>query len=322
MALLILQQSDRHPPGILNGADLATFDPAVVRDFLLTGVLVQTESLSATDEAVLLQLGDELVSVSPEDGECIGGQDPRSCEVYEIAIDKLCARFRRSGALQGPPVRQLSASLFFLGMGQEGVRRREFYLATGLRGERAIQTLAFARLHTAPGNRIVILTPTRRDLPNAFMKHLEHERAAVLAASELLASGSVEPFTISLASATGHATDPSTARLLIDQGGWRATFDGTELGLSRREFAVLSALAIEASDNDGYVSSGDILDIIEAESSRQEPPQLEQVAQVITALRKKFEAATSSEEDGGALITNKRSVGYRLNVSADSIGIS
>jgi DNA-binding response OmpR family regulator len=105
--------------------------------------------------------------------------------------------------------------------------------------------------------------------------------------------------------------------LQIDAAGWRATLDGREIPLGRQEFAILSALAEEAIEKDGYVGRADLLRIVEAyrDNPEEDPATPENLDNALSRLRRAFaHAAGIPTSEMTSLVETKRGLGHRLGL--------
>src|SRR5512132_483082 len=222
---LLLRLSDRQPVGALDGLDLAGFAPAFVDRLLESGVLVERTPLREADGLVVQVAGENAVAFSIDGHDLTECVHPEALRRYEIDVLVLCKALRHASALNGAPVESLSHRLFYLGDHAAGGRRRPVYLARLLRAENALDTAFAVRGRSGPGE-IVMLTPTVRPIGSELMRQLAYAGVAVLAISEILSTGSKDPFALSIPIAGLHAADPSAARLVVDVLGHTITFDG------------------------------------------------------------------------------------------------
>ncbi len=185
---------------------------------------------------------------------------------------------------------------------------------------RALEVLLAVRAHATPGGVVSVVLPTPRDLPNDLLRRLDAEKMTVVSASELLTAAPSEPFSIALPTlGSTPGTSEKPGRLAVDTDGKVATFDGVELTLAPREFAVLVDLANEAADLGGFVTRDRISAAIRAASGKDETFE-EQVDKAINRLRDAFRKDPRiTAADRGTLIETKPKVGYRLVLPATDI---
>ena len=317
---LLLQQSDLHPIGTLNGHDLAEYDENLVGTFLAEGLLVQGGDLRDADGSVFFA-DEDLLIVADTDGDGgVARGDPRSVQRYEIGFEAICRQLRAGLSLGGLLVLNRLPNVTELGMQTIGRRRRAYYLARVLGGDGALQPLLSIAAHAVPGSEIVVLTPTIRNLSRDVLRRIDRDRMTVAAISELLVAGE-RPFTIDVPETLGSTCRDPADRLFIDLDGHVASFDDNELELTRRELRVLGVLTSEARDGGGIVSRDWLMQAIEAESGR-DGLQTAQLDQVISLLRRKLVAASRDEkEDGKALIRTAHRLGYRLMLPPEGVAI-
>lgn len=322
LSRLLLQQSDRQPIRTVNGHDLADFPKAVVRQFMRQGFLVQNEDLGDADGWVLHRDEERIIAVEAGTSGDHRTDDPLTVENYEIDFIEICRAIRRNSGLEGPDISILGPRSLFLGVSGKGARRREFYVIRALPASRALEALLAVRAHATPGGPVSVVIPTTRDLPNDLVRRLDAEKMKVVFASELLTAAPSEPFSIALPTlGSTPGTSEKPGRLAADTDGKVAMFDGVELTLAPREFAVLVELANEAADLGGFVARDRISAAIRAASGKDETLE-EQVDKTINRLRDAFRKDPRiTAANRGTLIETKPKVGYRLVLPATDIRV-
>ena len=322
LSRLLLRQSDRQPIRTVNGHDLADFPKSVVRQFMRQGFLVQNQDLGDADGWVLHRDGQRIIAVEAGNSGDHRTDDPLAVETYEIDFIEICRAIRRNSGLEGPDISILGPRTVFLGVSGKGARRREFYMLRALRVPRALEALLAVRAHATPGGPITGFVPTPWDIPNDLARRLEAEKVTIVSVSELLIAGASEPFSITIPTpaSTSGATE-TKVRLSVDTDGKVAMFDGVELTLAPREFAVLVVLANEAVDLGGFVARERISEAIRAASGKDETLE-EQVDKTINRLRDAFRKDPRiAAADRGTLIETKPKVGYRLVLPATDVRV-
>lgn len=305
----------------MNGHDLAEFDPGIVRAFLADRFLVQTRNITDTDGEVLIPGPRGMMAANVDDSGGVTDFDVRSVETYEVGLQAICARLRRNLSLEGPPVRRLVSGVTYLGALPTEHRRRDFYLARGLRGMAALQPLLTVSSDAGFDGAVVVLTPTRRDLPNEVTKRLEAERLTIRAVSDLLDDTSLEPFKLLGLNDPRRLHGRSSVRLFIDGGGRTAILDGKALRLTPREFAALQALAVEAYEFHGNVPRDRLVGIVARAVKYDDAPNAEQVTVVVSRLRKELVRVSTEGDSGQHLIRTIRGFGYGLNLAREDISV-
>lgn len=317
---LLLQRSDRHPIGSIDGGDLAAFDPQAVYHFIRAGLLVQRENLTDAGDVVFQSVGGRTVGVSVVgDGETAVVPE-KALQQFEIDFRRLCEAIRKANKLEGR-IQAIDASVVCLGGLGKGSRRREFYVVRALQARNAIN-VALAVKGRAAGGAVVVLTPTDRQLPGDVIKRLAADQITLAAIAEILKEDAGDPFTLVLPQ-TAIATSPTAdnQRLVIDTQGTRATFDGQDVTLRPREFHVLSLLAIELTDQNGFVSRDRISATIR-EVTKNDDANEEQVEKSVSLLRNALAAAGElGVEQRAKIIETKRKVGYRLILPPEQVRV-
>lgn len=317
---LLLRRSDRHPIACVDGGDLAAFDPKVVRQFIRAGLLVEREKLREVGDCVFQSVGERVVAVSVDgDGETVIAPVD-ALQQFDLDFLRLCEAVRKVNRLEGR-IQAIDARVVCLGGLGKGSRRREFYVVRALQARNAID-IALAVKGRASGGAVAILTPTDRLLPNDVVRRLAADQIILTAISEILKEDAEEPFTLALPQATIAAASISgDERLVIDVQGARATFDGREVELRPREFHVLSLLAIELTEQNGFVSRNRISATIR-EITKNDDANEEQVEKSVSLLRNALaKAGELNAEQRAKIIETKRKVGYRLVLPPEQLRV-
>jgi DNA-binding response OmpR family regulator len=321
LARLLLQRSDRHPPGCIDGGDLVPVDLAAVDGFVRLRLLVEREPPAEADGGMLQKAGDRWISTSVDGDTETRPIDANALKQFDIDLLELCRQLRRANGWQGSSVERLGPRAFWLGAIGTGSRRRVFVLVLAMRDENAVDTALAIRGRADAGN-VAILTPTERNLSTGVLKRLAAERVQVLPITEMLDDDAVEPLTLRIPRALSSAADASAEeRLVVDVQGTRAWFDGKDVDVRAREFAVLTLLAIELMDQDGFVTR-DAIFSSQREATGNEDAQEEQIEKSVSLLRAALaKAGGMTRRQGGSLIKVKRNVGYRLNLLPSSVRV-
>ena len=223
-------------------------------------------------------------------------------------------------ASRGHEFERVSSRTLWLGALGRGSRRREFYVVRGLNARNAGET-ALALKGRASGAPVTILTPTERNLTSDILKRLSADQIAVVAIEHILTGDDQHPFAISIPAVRVAAAPSETERLLVDTQGHRARFDGGEVKLTRRDFAVLVLLANELADQNGIVPRSSISETIR-EITGNEDTNEEQVDKAISRLKLALRrAGRLSPKAAKALINVTRHVGYRLMLAPDAVRV-
>ena len=313
----LLRQSDWHPIRTISGEDLAEFDPKIVREFEQTGLIVPLRDLRDADEVVFSvdeDIADEdcAWASSAADGEVVRVSQ-RALKRYRIEFDAVAAHLRRRLELVGPPIEEVNPRIRFLGASGAGGRRKEVYLVRCLRAEQALQPLLSVRAHAGETCAVIVLALGGLEVPRWVTRQIGD--MSILALQDLINSREPVPLAVRLPLAQGSETPvPETARLVIDVGGSRATLDGADLDVERRDFATLTVLANEARADGGFVTREAIWAAMHGATRREAND--EQVTGSISRLRRALRRI-----DPAIDIVNKRTVGYRLNLLQGQIDL-
>jgi len=311
---LLLQRSDRHPVGRLNGNDQRMADPAAFSLFLHLGLVVEEPPLSEQDGVVCEAIGDKVWRFCADGTAVAENATIDDLRQFRIDLTALCRQIRKANNMQGAPVEPLGPFTFRIGAIGTGVRRRQFFLARALRARNALG-IAYAIRPQADDGPIVILTPTARNLPSSTVRVLAADQIEIVAIDDRLDDQATDLLALRMPSSSRHGVvTEEPAALIIDTGGHRAHFHGVEIDLAPREFGVLVLLANEAADEAGIVKRDLLLDSLK-EANGDEEVTPEQLDKVISRIRAAMtSAAGMPRERGRTLVITKRAVGYRLDL--------
>lgn len=308
----LLLQSDRQPIRTVNGDDLATFDPSVVREFERDGLIVRLRDLRDADGTVFATGDGFALACSAADGE-IARVSSLALQRWRIAFDAIAALMRRRLELVGPPIEKVDPRVSFLGASGVGKRRREVYLARGLRADQALAPLLNVRAHAGASTAVIVLALQKLELARSTIRQLDNIQ--IVALPTLLSTDEPAPFCVRLLpGASFGSQEPETARLVIDTGGQLATLDGSEVRVQRRDFATLTLLANEARNDGGFVSRDGFDAAIEKSTGRDAND--ERITASISRLR-----GALARIDPKIRIFVKRGVGYRLELPGSQISV-
>jgi DNA-binding response OmpR family regulator len=313
---LVLQLTDSHPIGELDGVEVERFGRADLDLLLEHQVLVQRSPIRELDGCPVQWLGGRPFLFDLEGEHPPEEIDPRLLSSYEIDVIALCRALRRANGLDGPPVEALSDLAYFIGTHGTGNRRRSVCVARLLREDNAAEVVCIIRAQLGAGP-LLVLTPRRVELRRRTLQHLAEGRVLVLPLIDTLDQAASDPFVLqpgALVRAVSSAR--SDGRLRVDTAGRSATLDGGEVSLGRLEFAVFSALAEEAAHENGFVPRDDLLRIIEA--YRHNPDDLarpENLDNVLSRIRRALaEAVGIHPSKMTPLVATKRGLGHRLGL--------
>ncbi len=317
---LLLRRSDRHPIACVDGDDLAGFSPALVRQFERLGILIERALSSDLGTIVLAPVGEHVAAVNLDGEDETVLISARTTQQYDIDFAALCHQFRGANRFEGPRVESISSRTLWLGALGRGSRRREFYVVRGLNARNAGET-ALALKGRASGASVTILTPTERNLTSDILKRLSADQIAVAAIEHILTGDDQHPFAISIPAVRVAVAPSETERLTVDTQGHRARFDGSEVKLTRRDFAVLVLLANELTDQNGIVPRSSISETIREITGNKDTNE-EQVEKTISRLRSALcKAGRLSPKAAKALIKMTRRVGYQLMLAPDAVRV-
>src|ERR671919_833883 len=245
---LLLRQTDRHPPGAVDGVDLADADPGLVERLLADGILTEEGALQdiAPDPTSqdglprpIWRQGNKVSAFSIEGGSAPEPVDPRELVKYPIDVLRLCAAIRNDNGLTGSGPEMLSPRTILIGWKSDAVGRRPIVLCRLLRDGNAYEVVHMltSRLNA---DRLILLTPTERTLAVDVLNGLSGRGVEIVPAALALQDSATHPFLLRLEGWDTRARstpDPSIA-LFVDTSGHRAFFFGHELDLRPREFKV------------------------------------------------------------------------------------
>jgi DNA-binding winged helix-turn-helix (wHTH) protein len=316
---LLLQRSDRHPIASIDADDLARFDAKDVRQCIRAGLLVEREKLTDTGSVAFQDVGGRIVGVSIDGDDQTMLAPAGALQQFDVGFLRLCEAIRKSNKLEGR-IQAIGARAACLGGLGKGSRRREFYVVRALNAQNVVDT-ALAVKGRAAGP-VVILTPTDRQLPNDIVRRLAADQIAIAAISEILKEDAGEPFTLAFPQMTTATTStPCNERLVVDVQGSRATFDGQEIGLRPREFHVLTLLAIELTEQNGFVSRDRVSATIRDVTGNIDANE-EQVDKSVNLLRSALaKAGRLDAKQRAKIIETKRKIGYRLVLPTDGVRV-
>ena len=318
---LLLQRSDRHPIASVNGDDLAGFSRVVIRQFEQLGILVERAFASDLGGIVFAPVGEHVAAISLDGEDEIVLVPARTVKNYDVKFLELCRQLRAANRFEGSKVEEISPKTAWLGALGSGSRRQEFYVARAVNVRNAVET-ALAIKARGAGGPVTILTPTERSLSGDILKRLSADRIEVVAIESILKHDAADPFTISVPLPLAPRAVVETARLIIDAQGHRATFDGVDVKLQRREFKVLVILANEHADQNGVVER-DLISATIREVTGNEETNEEQITRAISRLRAALgKAAGMTSKDAQALIKSMRHVGYQLTLQPGTIRVT
>ena len=325
---LLLRQTDRHPPGAVDGVHLADADPAFVERLLAEGILTEEGPLQdiAPDPASqgglprpIWRRDDKALALSLEGEAAPEPVDPRELVQYPIDVLRLCGAIRNDNDLTGSGPEVLSPRTILIGWKSDAVGRRPIVLCRLLRDGNAYEAVHMltSRLNA---DRLILLTPTERPLAVDVLNSLSRRGVEIVPAVLALHDSATHPFLLRMEGwgTRARSTPDASVALFVDIGGYRAFFFGHELELQRREFKVLVELA-SAYPGGGYVSRDQLYDAMYPRGPGGEArPYDEQVTDAISRLRAAFRKAG---RPFGKIIENKRKVGYRLTPGIGQVQI-
>lgn len=316
---LLLQRSDRHPIGRLNGNDLNTADAATFLRFLNLGLLAEMAELSDADGIMLETIGGRVwgfCSDGTGHADVLTKDDLRQ---FKIDVTAVCRQIRKANRIEGPPVEPLGPFAMRIGAVGSGSRRRQYFMVRALRPKNALDIAYTIRGHADEGT-IVILTPTERNLPGNVIRLLRSTQIEIMPIEAHLDENAAEPLVLNLLR-TPQGMPIDEPEFFIDTGGHRVCFHGADVSLTPREFSVLVALGNEAANDAGFVNRDLLLDCLRGSDDNEEVSS-EQLEKVISNLRSALTSAASMpREHGRKLIISKRRIGYRLDIQQENIRI-
>lgn len=316
---LLLQRSDRHPIGRLDGNDQKTSDAAVFLRFLNLGLLTEEAQLSDADGIMFETIGGRVWGFCADGTGNADALTPDDLRQFEINMTAVCRQIRKANGIEGPPVEVLGPFAMRIGAVGSGSRRRQYFMVRALRPKNALDLAYTIRGHADEGA-IVILTPTERNLPGNVIRLLRATQIEILSIDAHLDESAAEPLVLHLLR-TPQGIPVDEPELFIDTGGNRVCFHGADVSLTPRELSVLVVLANEAAHDAGVVNQHVLLDCLRGSDDNEEalPEQLQKVISLLrTALTS---AAGLPREHGRELIISKRGIGYRLNIQQENISI-
>jgi hypothetical protein len=318
---LLLRQIDRHPPGAIDGVDLANADPSLVERLLSDRILTEEPPLEDIGPSQRSQddlprpiwrRGGETLAFSVEGSAGPERIDPRELVHYPIDIIQLCRAIRNDNQLSGFGPEVLSPRTVLVGWRSAVAGRRAIVLCRLLRNSSAYEDVHMlaSRLDS---DRLILLTPTERVLGVDISNSLRDRGIEIVPAELALIGAAGRPFALQLEGWRPAVRSDPTVALLVDTRGQRAFFFGHELELRSREFKVLIELA-RSYANGGYVSRDRLYRVMYPNLGEGDARSYdEQVADAVSRLRAAFKrAAKAAGRSIGKIIESKRKVGYRL----------
>jgi Transcriptional regulatory protein, C terminal len=320
---LLLRQSDRHPPGAVDGVDLADADPAFVERLRADGILTEEGALqdiapdpTSQDELPrpIWRRGDRAIAFSIEAGSAPEPVDPRELVQYPIDVLRLCGAIRNDNNLSGSGPEVLSPRTILIGWRSDAVSRRPVVLCQLLRDENAYEVvhMLISRLNA---DRLILVTPTERALAVDVLNSLRGRGIEIVPAVLALRNSATQPFLLRMegwGTPASSKPDPDIA-LVVDTGGHRAFLFGHELDLRPRELKVLVELA-RAYSSGGHVTRDQLYEAMYPGACGGDAKTYdEQVTDAISRLRTAFKrAGIAAGRRIDRMIENKRKIGYRL----------
>ncbi|UOM36623.1 hypothetical protein [Acuticoccus sp. I52.16.1] len=316
---LLLRQSDRHPIRAIGATELGSYDPTIVRSFRNLGILIEREDLRDDGLNIFHLVGDALVTVDAETGECERHEDTLDVRTFDIDIAALCRAIREQSELVGPGPTLMSSRVWRLGRHDRHGRSAEICLVRRLREDTAQEIVDHLRGAIDGEVPIALIGLGSSNMPTAVTRQLEVLRIAVARAEDLLGDCPDRPFALDLDRIrVPTAPQSKTSRLQIDRIGRRALFDGVELDVEPRDFDSLVLLAEEAVAAGGWVPREGLSATLQASTRRVGNP--EQADRCINRLRDSFRKDTRLKGvPRNGFIERKSKVGARLDLDSSEI---
>ena len=330
---LLLRQTDRHPPGAVDGVDLADADPALVERLRADGILTVEGPLqdiapdpTSQDELPrpIWRRGDRVIAFSTETGSAPEPVDPRELVQYPIDLLRLCGAIRNDNNLSGSGPEALSPRTILIGWRSDAVGRRPVVLCRLLRDDNAYEVVhMLASRLTA--DRLILLTPTERALAVDVLNSLSGRGIEIVPAVLALQDSATHPFLLRMegwGTPASSTPDPDIA-IFVDTGGHRAFLLGHELELRPRELKVLIELA-RAYTSGRHVTRDQLYEAMYPRAGGVDARTYdEQVTDAISRLRAAFKKAEmATGRPIGRIIQSKRKVGYRLTAGIGRVQIT
>jgi hypothetical protein len=316
---LLLRQSDRHPIRAIGAAELEPYDPRFVRSLRNLGILADREDERNDGIAVFQVVGDELIVVDPETGECERYDDALDIQSFDIDIAALCRAIREQSGLKGPGPVAISARIWRIGRHEQHGRTAEICLVRRLREETAQEIVDHGRGAIDTETPVALIGLGDCDLPTEVARQLDGLRLTVARAVDLLRDDPDRPFALDLGRVrvrTGQRAPD--ARLQIDRIGRRVIFEGIEIDIEPRDFDAFALLAEEAMAAGGWVSKEALAATLQASTGRESNP--EQVDRCINRLRDAFRKNKRLDAvPSNGFIDRKSKVGARLGLASSGI---
>ena len=316
---LLLRQSDRHPIRAIGAAELEPYDPRFVRSLRNLGILADREDQRDDGTAVFQVVGDELIVVDPETGECERYDDALDIQSFDIDIAALCRAIREQSGLKGPGPVAISARIWRIGRHEQHGRTAEICLVRRLREENSQEIVDHVRGAIDSETPVALISLGDCDLPTAVARQLDGLRLTVTRALDLLRDDPDRPFALDLGRVrVPTAQQAPDARLQIDRIGRRVIFEGIEIDIEPRDFDAFALLAEEAMAAGGWVSKEALAATLQASTGRESNP--EQVDRCINRLRDAFRKNKRLDAvPSNGFIDRKSKVGARLDLASSGL---
>ncbi|MFZ3584668.1 hypothetical protein ACOI1H_21295 [Loktanella sp. DJP18] len=294
---------DQHPPRSLGLADLDGSE-AEFRYLIANGLIREQAIPDEIDGAVVVEIEGRTFLVSPDGSDASEQVDLQDLRSFCIDVGAFARLIRGDLQLAGPPIEPITDRLTYLGSRGEGARREAVHLMRGLGPVNAMKHGSIARGHD-PAPRHTFVAPMNPRLPTAVMRQMSAVGVRVIGLPTLINEGRLYALPV-------WGGESKNARLIVDCDGHVASLDDVDLSLPRREFAVIVALAAEATAEAGFVHRDRLATAIHDAVGHGDRND-EQVTSVISSLRRAFA--------GRLTIKSVRNVGYRLECGCDDVSV-
>jgi DNA-binding winged helix-turn-helix (wHTH) protein len=317
---LLLRRSDQHPIRAVGAEDLQIFDPRFIQRLKSVGVLTERGELRDDGDTILHVVGNALIAVEPETGDCQRFQGTADIALWDIDLAAICREIRAQTGLTGPGPTKLSPRIWRLGRHARGERSAEVCLVRRMRPDTAQEIIDHVRGAIHSEAFVAIIALSRCDLPAPVTRQLDAMRITTTPIGDHLGDDAAAPFALDLSRLRlPSASVASGAQLTIDRVGRRALFEGLELSIQPRDFGAFVLLAEEAASVGGWIHKDAIAASVRAATGRDGNE--EQADKSINRLRDSFrkdQRLKSVPRDG--FIETKAKVGYRLTMPPSAIG--
>jgi DNA-binding response OmpR family regulator len=315
LVILLLRQLDRHPVRALSAC---TVQHAIhlVDDLRRRGILRYRPPLDEGDLMTAELADDEEVELRVEGEVC---SDERT---LDIDVRALALEIRRCSGLGGSALEVLNSKVIRLGSLPARPYPCTFYLVRLLDDRTALDIALSVKGRNGDG-RVVLVSPTSRELRPDIMRRLAAEGIELVSAEDRVACAEGLHLQLALHDLVEPTTDQVPADALeIDKHAQRAFFHGHELRLEPRDYRVLARLAAEVDAGGAPVPNEDLLAALAGSDDPNRQPQEEQVASSVTWLRKVLCAAGGyPATDGKVLLRNQPGRGYLLSPPGQRIWV-